>query len=359
MVLDRGATVSGGALAVGDVRVKIDGADLPAKAYADLLEVTVHEDIEAPSMFTLRLGTWDDGALAMTWADDTLFTPGKSAEVSLGYTGALAPVMKGEITGLEIEAASGEPAALIVRGYDRRHRLQRGARTRSFVNMKDSDIAAQIAREQRLSPAVADTQVTLEYVLQHARSDLDFLTERAAAIGFEVVVEDKTLHFRPHKISERATVSLAMDRDVVEMSVRMSTRGQVGEAVVRGWDPRTKRAIVAKADASSSAAMGATLGAKAANDAFGSAAMAVVDRAPSTQAEAERIARGQVENAALGFLRGEGVAFGRTDLRAGIVIAIDGLGDRFSGAYYVASATHAYSQKRGYRVSFTVWRNAT
>lgn len=56
---------------------------------------------------------------------------------------------------------------------------------------------------------------------------------------------------------------------------------------------------------------------------------------------------------------GEGVCDGRTDLRAGTVVKIEGLGERFSGLYYVTSTTHSYTLKYGYRMAFTVRRNAT
>lgn len=358
---DRTSAAAGGRadLPVESVRVKIDGADLPARAYADLLEVSVQDDVEAPSMFTLRLVTWDDEKLAISWADDDRFAIGRAVEVSLGYAGALAPVMKGEIIGLDLEMSSGELPTLIVRGYDRRHRLLRGTKTRSFVKMKDSDIAAQIAREQRLSAQVVDSKVAHEYVLQHAQSDLDFLGQRAAAIGYEVVVEDRTLHFRPHPISKKAALSLSMERDVIEFYPSMTAQNQVGAVDVRGWDPRKKEAIVGKARTAQATAMGSTLGPKAADKAFGQAAVAVVDQAVSSQGEADRMALGQLQSAALGFIRGEGVCFGRTDVKAGIVIELTGLGKRFSGAYYISSATHSYSAGKGYRTSFTVRRNAT
>jgi phage protein D len=61
---------------------------------------------------------------------------------------------------------------------------------------------------------------------------------------------------------------------------------------------------------------------------------------------------------ALGFITGEGVAIGNTDLRAGTVVKFAGLGQRFSGSYYVTSTVHTYSPSRGYRTEFSVRRNA-
>lgn len=344
--------------AIADANVLVNGSNLPKQAYADLLEITVQDDIEAPSMFTLRLATRDENTLEISWADHSLFGLGGTVEIRLGYVDSLDAVIIGEITGMELEMASGEVPILVVRGYDRRHRLLRGGNTRTFVKMKDSDIAAQVGREAGLSVSASDTKVKHDYVVQHGQSDLEFLTQRAAAIGYEVVVQDKTLIFRPHRISSRAALSLRMDRDVIEFTSRMTTRDLVGEVDVRGWDPKSKKAIVGKAKAGQEDSMGRWGGPKVSDKAFGKAVRAYVDQAVTTQAAADRIALGQLTNLSLGFIQGEVLCFGRNEVRAGAVIEITGAGKRFSGMYYVSSLVHTYSPKRGYKTRYFVRRNA-
>ena len=78
----------------------------------------------------------------------------------------------------------------------------------------------------------------------------------------------------------------------------------------------------------------------------------------STQAEADQIAKARFNHAAMALVTGEGVCQGRTDLRAGKVIKLDGLGQRFSGQYYVSSALHRFSTHGEYLTRFTVQRNA-
>jgi phage protein D len=62
---------------------------------------------------------------------------------------------------------------------------------------------------------------------------------------------------------------------------------------------------------------------------------------------------------ALGYIRGEGLSIGEPKLRAGIVVKIEGLGERFSGLYYVTSTEQRFSTKKGYQTRFAVRRNAT
>lgn len=345
-------TVAPRSLPVAQAVVTLDGVALPPEARRDLVAVTAQDDLDAPSVFTLalRLSGWDAPKRRFTWADDELFAIGRSVEIAFGnFGGAIAPVMSGEITSLDLEVATGATPTLLVRGYDLRHRLLRGTRTRAFLEMTDSAIAAQIAEENDLVPAVTDSLVEHASVLQYAETDLGFLRRRAADIGYEVAVEGRTLLFRPPLDEEPPALALAMDRDVIEFNPRMTSRGQASGVELRGWDPDLQQPIVGTA---------APAVPTPADRAFGPATLTRVDQPVRTTAEAEQIARGMMEEMSLSFFRGEGTCLGRTDLKAGTVIDLQGLGLRFGGSYYVISTKHTFSEAKGYRTRFTVRRDA-
>lgn len=344
-----------------EFRVRINGADVPKQAAADVVSVVVCQDVSAPGMFELRLINRDMNKLKVTWSDDPLFAEGSEVEILMGYVGKLASVLVGEITGLEPEFHAGEVPMLTVRGHDRRHRLLRGRKTRSFTQIKDSDIAVQVAQEAGLSAEATDTSVTLEYVLQHNQTDWEFLETRARRLGYEVVVEGKTLKFQPHKNDGSEVLTLSRDQDLIEFRPRLSTIGMVGEVVVQGWNPKDKEAITGKASAGDEGTTmgGGKSGPKAADGAFKAAVGTIVDRPVFSQAEADQIALGRLREMALAYVTGEGVVVGRTDLKAGTVIKIEGFGKRFSGLYYLASTRHIYTPARGYRTEIGIRRNAT
>lgn len=346
---------------VPQCRLRIDGADLPDEAQADLVEVAVHQDVAAPSMFTLRLLNWDMQRLEFTWSDDDLFAEGGEVEVLMGYVGHLETVLIGEITGLEPDFEAEGLPMLTVRGYDRRHRLMRGRKTRSFIQSKDSDIAGQIAQEAGLTARTEDSQVVHDYVLQHNQTDLEFLEGRARRIGFEIAVEDRDLSFRARQNTGGEALTLERHGDLLELYPRLTTLGQAGEVAVRGWSPRDKQAVVGKAAAGDEGTVmgGAITGPAAVTQVFGAAVDATVDLPVLSQAEADQIAGGRLKEMALSYITGDGVAMGRTDLKAGTVVRIERVGRRFSGLYYTSSVCHMYSPRRGYRTAFTFRRNAT
>lgn len=341
--------------------ISINGTELPFEALADVVSVKVHEDVDAASMFVIRLINWDDENISVSWVDDDQFTEGNEVDIEMGYVDNLEKVIGAEITGLEPEYSVNEVPMLTVRGYDRRHRLSRGRYTRSFTQVKDSDIARKIASEVGLSTEAEDTGVTLEYVLQHNQTDMEFLADRARRIGYEVAVEDKTLRFRARQHGAGEALTLTYEDDLIDFYPCLSTMGQVGKITVRGWNPRDKEAVFSEvaAGAESTTMGGSTTGPQAAEEAFKESPMSIVDLPVSSQAEADKMAQGRFDEMALAYIVGEGLCMGRTDLRAGIVVKIDGLGQRFSGLYYITSVTHSYTPSQGYRTAFAVRRNAT
>ncbi len=340
-----------------DVGVYVNGMPLPMTALADLRSVTVAEDLDALSMFTLELHNWDAGTLSVSWSDSRQFAVGDEVQIWLGYVSDLHQVMSAEITSLEPVFTAGQQSVLLVRGYDRRHRLARGSKTRTFLQMKDSAIVAQIAREAGLHMEVDDSQTVHGYVIQPNQSDLEFLRRRASLIGYEIFVRDKTLYFRSPRIADSPGDKLSLGEDITEFSPRLSTLDQPTGLKVRAWDIKEKKAIVATAPVAPNAG-GMLPGPDTARRAFGPAAVTLTGQPARDLGEASAIADAQFSTGALTFVEGEVIAFGRPQLRAGTVVEISGAGQRFSGPYYVTSVTHTMTAEHGYQTSFTVQRNA-
>lgn len=346
---------------VPSFKVVVNGSPLPATAAADLLAVSVLEDTTAPSMFTLTLLNWDMNRLEVTWADSNLMREGNEVEVQMGYVDNYKTLLVGEITGLEPEFFVDDLPKLVVRGHDRRHRLMRGHQTRTFVQIKDSDIVSQLASAAGLNADTTDTGVLREYVLQHNQTDLDFIQQRARQIGYELLLEDRTLIFRPMQNSKKSEVTLDRVQDLLSFCPRLSTLSQVSEAQVRGWSVLDKTDITSQTAAGQE---GPTMGSEATGpaviqDSLGTVATVAVDHPIANQAEADQLSQGSLKRKALSYISGDATCVGRTDLRAGMVVRIDGVGKRFGGRYYVPTVTHTYTPSLGYRTHFTLRRNAT
>ena len=242
-------------------QVEIDGSPLAPDLVPSLERVVVDDHLHLPDTFVLAFRDLDRKVLSR--ARIKIGSQVKVAGTPLG--GKLPePLLSGEVTAIEAEYdALG--ARAIVRGYDHSHRLHRGRRTETYRNVKDSDIAAQIARRAGVQVGtVDDSRTTHEHVSQANVSDWEFLRARAREIGFEVLVADGKLHFRRPVASAEAPsggdfsskdpLQLVFGQDLLEFRPRITSSEQVKEVRVRGWDPIKKQAVVGSAAAGTTSA---------------------------------------------------------------------------------------------------------
>jgi phage protein D/phage baseplate assembly protein gpV len=343
-------------------KIKIGGTPQSAEFMRALVEVTVNTDLHQPSMFTLRLREPPRSSSAFKWIDASQMDIGKAVEISAegadqgGLPGASGTLFKGEITALEPEFSADGEAALVVRGYDKSHRLHRGKKTKSYQSMKDSDIARQMAGDAGLQADVDLTPVTYDYLLQNNQTNMEFLRARAQRIGYRVYVSDGKLCFKKGEATEGQGPELEWGRTLRSFRPRLTAVQQANKASVRGWDSKTKRAIVGSATPSgpaNQAGVSQTGGAKA-RSAFGGDSEAIrVDQPVVTVDEANAMAKALIADINTGFLQAEGTCFGDPRVQAGKVITLRRVGTRFSGKYLVTSATHVYSRGQ-YETHFSI-----
>jgi uncharacterized protein len=341
-------------------KVFADGSELPVETAVDILDVKVSNYIAGAGNFTLTFNNWNSDTQEFKSIGEDKLSEGTEVEVKVGFVDNLKSLIVGEVTALEPEFSANEAPTMKVFGYDRLHRFRRGRNTRTFVDMKDSEIAEKIGRELQLKVDTEDTQITHQYVLQSNQSDIDFLLERARRIRYEVVVKDKTLFFRKAANNKSKIVSIEFGLTLTSFYPRLSTMKQVSEVIVQGWDHKKKEAIIGKAQQGdeTSKMKGQKLGVAISESAFAASKTFVVDQPVFSEGEANQIAKGLFNDMTVEFIAGEGTAIGNTDIRAGEVIELLKLGQRFSGPYYVTSATHTINRK-GYITRFTAVRNAT
>ena len=129
----------------------------------------------------------------------------------------------------------------------------------------------------------------------------------------------------------------------------MSAVGQTKKVVVRGWSIADKAEIVGLGEAADASAMGdAELGSELASQVFGEVSEVVVHKPVNAQAEADQIAKGIFNHMNLQFIKADGECLGNSALRAGEVVALEKIGQGFSGPYYLTSTRHLFDED-GYR----------
>ena len=330
--------------------ITIDGQAVSAEMQNSLTEVTVESSLHLPDAATITL-TDKNGK----WVDEPLLMPGKSLKVAVKIGESRADLFDGEIVEIESDFSPGDRST-VVRSFDRLHRLARGRQARSFLQMTDGDILAKIAGECSLRPRAGNTPTVHDYVLQDNVTNLEFLRQRAATLGYLLFVEGKELHLEPLG-EQKAEIELAFGETLNEFHPRLTTVDQINEVSARGWDPMQRKAVVGQASNGHSGpkvGLGGT-GGDVAKKAFSvTAKLLVADRPIREQSIADNLAQATLDRRDARFIEAEGTAIGTPGLGAGVSVKLSGVGARFSGTYFVTATTHSYDAKSGYATRFAV-----
>ncbi len=328
--------------------IKIAGAQLQQPVMDKLASLTVDQHTHLPHMFTAR---FQDADLALMNGDT--FELAKEVEImSKKENGEQISLMKGEITALEPEFREGMIAELVVRGFDRSHRLYRETKSKAYLNIKDSDLASQLASNAGLTAQVDATSTVYDHLFQHNQTDMELLLQRAWRIGYECFVTAGKLYFRKPPTSG-SELTLTWGQELLSFTPRMSLAEQVDEVIVRGWDPEKQQPIVGRASSGSLFPdIGGKNGASKAGD-FGSGKAIIVDQPVESQAEADALAKARLDELSGAFVEAEGVAYRIPDITAGKIVEIKALGTRFSGKYLITDVAHIFSPE-GLRSVFHV-----
>ena len=341
-----------------DISVSINGSQLSDDQRNRIEEITVEQSLHLPSMCTLQLfdvAGPSSREVFFPLLDQDSFAIGAEIDVEMGRLGSPASVFKGEITAVELDARGNDIPRLVVRAYDRAHRLLRGRHSRSFLNMADSDIASKLAQEVGLSAEVDTTNPVHDYVFQYNQTNWDFLRQRAARLGFECFVADRVLHFRKPQNGQSEGPAQHLWDNLLDVRVRMVSSFQASQVVVRAWDMKTKEAVVGTASSGSTAPeIGESRTGKAMAADFGDATEYMVNQPLDSQSEANAVATAIYDQLDGTFVEAEGTCLGDPALVPGLTVNMPTLGTRLSGDYYLTSVTHHANGLGSYTSSFTI-----
>lgn len=370
-------------IVVGDGR----RATLPREVADRLERAVVETNLHLPGMFEFSFVDMSAGLLTSAG-----LRIGATVRVLDGAVNAPSTqLLTGEVTAIEGEFAQLN-GRLVVRGYDRAHRLQRTRRTRSFVNMSDGDIVRRMATEAGLRIGhIEPTAVVHAHLPQFDQTDWDFLRQRAAEIGYDFDVADGEVSFRKSPSAadkaESAAV-LTMHENLLRFAPRVSAANLTPDVEVRTWDPRRGKAIAARAPIAANGAAGGTdacseptaesaasaftkagAGGVKAGDHQASAKAGTLGPAPSRTAfvvadlpvavgadadsAVSQTARALSEQMGSTFTEAEGEAMGNACVQAGLVVEVAGVPGPFPARWVVTRARHVFDPARGgYRTEF-------
>lgn len=336
------------------VAVTLNGRPLEGIEQTSLISVTVTDELNLPTMVEMRFSS--NNYTESSWLGINLkrFKPGDAVKVAMGMNDT-EPLTEAEVAG--IEPVYGNFSTVCIRSYDRLYRLGFGSKLRVFSKKSDSQIAAQMARDAGLTAKVEETGIQLPSMIQNNISDLEFLAKRVRLLDYEMSVAGKTFHFESTREGRAPVAELEYRVDFHDLELNLKVVNKGSEVTLVGWDVKNKKLFEGKAKGAPSAAkMGGKQTGYQISNKFPSSSVQTTDLVLDSSGTAKKLAAAESQILLERFIEGWGSSGGNPRLRAGVNIKLTGVGDRFSGTYYITGSTHSYDQDQGYKTTFRVRR---
>lgn len=336
--------------------VTLNGQDAEAAGMAfTSVRVTTSTSVDTDTVIVSIANAYNEVERKFLWTDK--FKLGNTIEVALGYLDKLTTVFSGIITAVNYQFPREGTPAVVLTGMDASFKMMRGQKFETWQDKKVSDVVKQIAGNYGLSTEVDDTGEKIPNLAKGHRTDFQFLQDMALAHNYEFFIVGKKLYFRKRFKSKTPLITLTYMKNLHELTLEHNLAEQVSKVEVHGWNVKEQKefkASTSSVDKSSGRPKtGPNLLASISNsDNF----VEHVYANPASQDEATTLAKAIMNGRALKLVSGEGEVVGLPELRAGVFIKLEGIGEHLNDAYYVSRATHLYDG-HGYITQFQIQGN--
>lgn len=335
-----------------------------ADLYPFLTEVVVEADRESASVATLTLETRRDEHGRWVIEDAGVFAPWAPIRIDAAFGSYTEEVMRGYVREVHADYPD-DPGATRVTvqcqdaslALDREHvRRAWGAET----PVGDQLILQEILATHGLSSRPESGSGQSGLVLHQDSTDIRFLRQRAAANGYELIFHEGLVYFGPMRLDAQPQATILVYAGPDTHCYRLSIREDGHRPDAVAFDVAAEQGSDVHRQVVSPDLP--PLGPETADSSASGLPPFVWNMSrrggrneTELAAQAQRLANEQAMK-----VRGEGELDGSRYghvLRVGEPVAVDGVGQRYSGVYYVDRVTHRFNVD-GYRQSFTLLRNA-
>lgn len=316
----------------------VDGTALPGTIGVVTVDITSELNRVTTARVVLHDG--DAAKQAFEVSSGTLLAPGKTIEISGGYDRDESPLFKGVITGQRIQVRRKGESLLHVEARDPAFRLALGRASRYFTDLTDGDLFEQILTGYAgLTPDVASTTVTYPEIVQFQVSDWDLIVSRAEKAGLYCLPDGGTFRVAKPDLAQRPVLTLTYGVDVFDLDLDLDARTQPRRVVAAAWDPATQEVITADVDDAPAPAQGNLSGPDLA-DVSGLETLELRHSGTLQQPEIDAWAEARMARSRFARIRGTVRLQGNEALKPGVLVELEGMGDRFNGTAFVSGVRH-------------------
>jgi len=313
--------------------VKAGGSPLPGSFRIVAIDIQRELDRVTSARLVLQDGNAAEQSFAASEAAELV--PGAEIEIDGGYDRTETRLFKGVVTRQRIEVGRRGDSFLHVEAKDPVFRATLARRSRTFTELSDADVIAQVLAVEGVSVEIESGE-TEPQLVQHQVTDWDFALQRAGALGLVCDCDGGQLRCFTPDLGQQAAATFEFGRDLHRIDLELDAESQFAAVEAGAWSPADQELLLGEAEEAASPAdagtpeLAAVGGAKDAPRHAGARGQAALDGWAAARLVRSRLAaiRGIVE------VQGTEVPV------PGALVELKGVGARFTGLAFVSGVRH-------------------
>ncbi|MDH6057680.1 type VI secretion system tip protein VgrG [Umezakia ovalisporum] len=274
-------------------------------------------------------------------SNEATFLPGQLLEISVGYDSTEEPVFKGLIVKQALRIRPDRSPELTVEARHEAVRMALARRCRYFNDQTDGTVLETLLGDYGLTADVPATETTHAGLVQYHATDWDFLLARAEANGLLVCAGDEAVKAAKPDFSPEPALELTFGATMLAFDAELDARTQPDGLDAQSWQPADGSRLdlpaaepgLPEAGNFSAVELAASLG----------QTQTLRHDGGLTPPDLQAWADGRLQRQRLAKLRGRVRFRGCKALNPGDLVALAGVGERFSGTVLVSGVRHEIS----------------
>ena len=285
---------------------------------------------------------------------------GTQMRILLGYKDSVEEIAEYEVTGIKCDFTWHGGISTTINGKCHLHRLNRGRRNRGYNDMNTADIVRKLCDEYKLNSEVDIKSEVKPFRLQRNYTDYEYLLNLNDEHNCYLWSNKKTVYLKKESDTSTEEIVLEKGKTLVSFYGGSQSAGLFTEAVVRGRNPSTLEFIETTVSGSSVERKigGNTSTPEYLEDKISKHKEYVTDYSIKNIKEAEELGKKILEQNSMRYINFTGECQGDPKIKAGMTITIKGMGEQYSGEYFLKQVEHELIPMTGYTVTFEAVRNA-
>lgn len=275
-------------------------------------------------------------------SNEELLTPGKEIEITAGYHSEEETIFKGVVVKHNIKIRNGS-SYLIIECRDKAVKMTLGRKSKYFYESTDSDIIEELISNSGLTADVEATANSHQELVQYRASDWDFMVTRAQANGKLCFVDDGTIKVAKPDLSGETIETVAFGSSVHEFDGEIDARDQFSKITASSWSYTDQELIETEAE-DPAINLNGDLSASDLAGVFGIEDLQFKHGGNLTQEELQDWGNAKATFQQLAKTRGRVQFQGIPDVKPGVLLTLEGVGNRFNGKIYITGVRHEIAE---------------